>query len=1072
MNLSSLSIKRPVFITCILLLTLVLGLFSFLKLPVDLFPDVTFPVVTVQTPYPGAGPKEVEILVSKPLEEELGTISGIKTIRSLNREGVSIVVCEFTLETDVKYAEQQVRDKVSSARVKLPDDIKEPTIRRIDPSDQPILVLALNAKLDPAKHYDLANEVIKPKLEQVDHVGLVQVIGGQKREIHVDLDRNKLIRSNLSVSEIADRLAATGQNIPAGSVSRETSGQDMVFRTVGEFASVGAIENAAVSFFGNDRALTLRDLGEVKDTLEDPTTYAYWNGEKTLLIQVFKQSGANTVAVANAVRKRVDQINQEIQASYKDASPKLSVVENQARFIKLNVDDVQESILIGILLTIIVVYFFLGNVRSTLITGVAIPVSLIGACALMMVAGFSLNVMSLLAFSLAVGLLIDDAIVVRENIFRHMELGKGPRQAAFDGTNEVTLAVIAVTMTIVAVFLPIGFLSGVVGQFFKQFGLSIVFIMLISLFDALTNAPMMSAYFGGVRGHEPQAGLKYMLRTPVRLFEAFQRGLERVYTHFLRSVLNRPWIALVVTFLVVVSSAIPLMRVSKTFLPPQDNGEFSIGLDMKPGTSLEKMSERALEVDKVLRRHPEVVNSVLTVGTDQGEKNKASFFISLTPYGTRKMSTSEFKDIVRGELKDFKDANPTVTDVDYVGGGTRPFAMNIIGQDLDQVQAIAAKTFEKLKHHPALLDVDTSYRPGKPEFQVQVDLTAAQRLGVSSGMVGRELRAQVEGLTPAKFRENGNEYDVRVRLKPDQRDLEAAYNSILVPNMNGRLVDLKAVARPVSTTGPASIDRENRGRYVQIMADIAPKGPGMGGAIHDIKEWFGKAGELELPPGVTYRFVGQAENFQELITSMIEAMLLGLIFIYLVLSSLYESFFTPFTIMLVIPLAACGAFFALWIANKSLDLNSMIGCIMLMGLATKNSIILVDYINQQLESGKSMKDAIVEAGSVRLRPILMTSFALIAGMVPVAIGLNEVSNQRSSLGVAVIGGVISSTLLTLIVIPTVFTYMERFRGVMLRIGRKIATADPSSNGRYSHRDSFADSPGDSLRPEKTMSGSR
>lgn len=1041
MSLASLSIKRPVFITCILLLIIVLGLFSFKKLPVDLFPDVTFPIVTVTTTYPGAGPKEIETLLSKPLEEEIGTIGGMKTIRSTNREGLSIVVAEFTLETDVKYAEQQVRDRVSAARRKLPNDIEEPVIRRIDPSDQPIMILTLNAQMTEAQIYDLANEVVRPKLEQINQVGLVEIIGGRKREIHVELDRAKLARANLSVSAISRRLMTTGQNIPAGSVSREVSGQDMVFRTVGEFESVDAIKNATVSFFGNDRPITLREVGRVADTLADPTSYTFLNSDPTLLLYVFKQNRANTVAVSEAVKKRIGDINKEVEASYSEAKPKLTMVSNQARYISLNVEDVQEAIAIGILLTIIVVYFFLGSMRSTVITGVAIPISLIGAFALMSVADFSLNIMSLLAFSLAVGLLIDDAIVVRENIFRHMEMGKPPRKAALEGTTEVTMAVIAVTLTVIAVFMPIGFLSGVVGQFFKQFGLTVCFIMAISLFDALTNAPMMSAYFGGNHGSEPTSGFMYFIRTPVRLFNRFQTGLEHVYAAFLRGMLKHPWIALVATVLVVAGSCVPLSKVPKTFLPAQDSGEFSVALDMAPGTSLEKMRERALEVDQVIRSHPDVVNSVLTVGSRQNEKNKAEFMVFLKPFGTRTANTSDVKDQMRDMVKKFTDSNPVVKDIDYVGGGMRPFTLNLVGQDLEVIEKVAEKTMAKLKNHPALLDVDTTYRPGKPEFQVQVNLEQAQRLGVTSSVVGQELRAQVEGETPAVFREKGLEYDVRVRLKPDQRDLEKDYYKILIPNMNDRLVELDRVATKETTTGPASIDRENRGRYIQIAADLTPNGPGMGGVISDLNGWFAPGGELELPTGVTYRFVGQAENFQELMTSMLMAAGLGLIFIYLVLSSLYESFFTPFTIMLVIPLAACGAFFALWIGNSSLDLYSMIGCIMLMGLATKNSIILVDYINQLLAQGVSRTEAIVEAGKVRLRPILMTSLALIAGMVPVAIGLNEVSNQRTSLGVAVIGGVISSTLLTLIVIPAVFSYMESLRGFLVRVGSHFVTKD-------------------------------
>ncbi|MCB0349173.1 MAG: efflux RND transporter permease subunit, partial [Bdellovibrionales bacterium] len=393
-------------------------------------------------------------------------------------------------------------------------------------------------------------------------------------------------------------------------------------------------------------------------------------------------------------------------------------------------------------------------------------------------------------------------------------------------------------------------------------------------------------------------------------------------------------------------------------------------------------------------------------------------------------------------LSRFKEiANPVVKDIDMVGGGLRPFSLNIVGQDLEEVQKITTGLMKRLKDHPALTDVDTNWRPGKPEYQVVVDLPKAQTLGVTSALVGRELRAQVEGLTPAVFRENGVEYDIRVRLQPDQRDLETAFPKILVPNMNGRLVSLSNVAKGEATSGPATINRENRGRYVQISADIAPNGPGMGGAIADIETWFKSDPELKLPAGISYRFVGQAENFKELMTSMVIAALMGMIFIYLVLSSLYESFLTPFTIMLVIPLAACGAFFALWVFGSSLDLFSMIGCIMLMGLAVKNSIIMVDYIEQLKKDGMDERSAILEAGRVRLRPILMTSFALVAGMIPVAIGLNEVSNQRTSLGVTIIGGTISSTLLTLIVIPCVYSYMEAFKRFMRRLGSGVVAED-------------------------------
>lgn len=1042
MNLSKLSIERPVFMTCVLAMLMVLGLTSLRNIPLDLFPDVTFPVVAVTTIYPGAGPKEIETSVSKILEEEMGTISGVKSITSSNKEGVSVVVAEFSLETDIKYAEQQVRDKVAFAKAKFPDDVKEPVIRRVEPSATPIMMMSLKSNLPDGQLTDLADEIIKPRLEQAPGVGLVEILGGRKREIHVELDRAKLNQANVAVSTVADRLEIAGQNIPAGTVTRDQAGKDIVFRTVGEFESVNAIANATVNFLGNDVPIAIRDLGEVRDTLEDPKNYAFENGSKTLVLYIYKQSGFNTVAASDNAQKVMAKVNADLAGQFKEDPPQLNLVVDNSRFIKLNVLDVSESIIIGIILTILVVYFFLGNMRSTLITGIAIPVSLIGAFFLISLAGFSFNVMSLMAFSLAVGLLIDDAIVVRENIFRHMELGKSPKVAALEGTLEVQMAVIAVTATIVAVFGPIGFLSGVVGQFFKQFGLSVCFIMIISLFDALTNAPMMSAYFGGgTHSHKEPKGLMRFLTMPVRAFDRLQTRIENGYADLLKRVLKRPWLALIGTVAIAASSCVPLSKVPKTFLPTDDNGEFGIGLDMPPGTSLERMRDRAMEVDTAIKKNPAVVKTLLVVGNSTGEKNKAEFYVILKTFAERNgLTTSKVRQELRESLNvEFADLNPKVKDIDFVGGGQRPFTLNIIGQNLDQVQEVAGKVFERLKTHPALTDVDISYRPGKPEFQVQVDLQNAQRLGVTSSMVGRELRAQVEGLLPAIYRENGNEYDIRVRLKPEQRDLEAAYNNILVPNLNGRMVSLASVAKPIVTTGPATIDRQNRGRYIKIEGDIAPDGPGMGGAINDINGWF--ASDLKLPEGMSYRFVGQAENFQELASSMIVAMGLGMVFIYLVLASLYESFLTPFTIMLVIPLAAVGAFFALYIGGGSLDLFSMIGCVMLMGLAVKNSIILVDYIQHLREKGMPEKEAIIEAGRVRFRPIVMTSLCLVAGMIPVAIGLNEVSNQRRGLGMAVIGGVISSTLLALVLIPAVYSYMEKLKRFIGKYASRLVTAD-------------------------------
>jgi HAE1 family hydrophobic/amphiphilic exporter-1 len=1039
MKIWELSVKRPVFMSSILAALMAVGYFGFSKIPVEMFPDISFPIVTVQTIYPGAGPTEIETLISKPIEEEISTISGIKNIRSVNRESVSVVIAEFNLDVDIKYAEQQVRDKASSARKKLPETVDDPIIRRVDPSAQPIMVMAIQSNLTGGKLFDLANEQIRPRFEQVNQVGLVEVVGGRKREVQVQVDRNKIAGRELSLTQIVGALKNTGQNVPAGKVDQSKS--ELVFRTLGEFNNLDQIRNSIVSFFGNDSVTKLGDVATVTDTVEDEKLRVYINGENSIFLNIYKQSGANTISVANGIHKRLEKINEELKKVYgKDFEVKL--VRDATKYVWANVFDVGESIIFGIILTILVVYLFLGSLRSTLITGFAIPVALIGSFALMNAAGMTINIMSLLAFSLSVGLLIDDAIVVRENIFRHLEMGKSPVQAALDGTAEVGVAVIAVTLAVLAVFAPIAFLAGVVGQFFKSFGLAVCFVMIISLFDALSNAPMLSAYFGGRHVSLTGKPLSWNpIQTLLVLFDRLQSKLENGYERFVKGILRRPLITLFCMLVLIFGLASTVAYIPKTFIPANDSGEFVVALELEPGSTLGKMSELVKEVEIEIRKNPVVELTLATAGDVNGRSYVGDVYVKLTPFAKRSQTTTAIKEQMRTMVQKWAFAKPKVKDVDFVGSGQRPFVINIVGQDLNQVREVSKQLFEKLKTHPALVDPEITDKPGLPEFQIKVDKEKAQLYGVTANQVGTELRAQIEGLVASKYRENGLEYDIRVRLQDDQRDLEKFFTKITVPNLNFRSVYVKDFATTIKEVGFATINRENRARYVSIEADVSPKGPGMGGAIQDINTMF-TSGQIKLPEGVTYRFVGQAENFQELGKSIMSAGLFAIIFIFLVLASLYESIVTPFVIMLVIPFAIFGGFFGLFVMQSTLDLFSMIGCIMLMGLATKNSIILVDYINQKLQEGMALNDAIVQGCKTRLRPILMTSLALIAGMLPVAIGLNEASSQRKSLGIAVVGGVLISTLLTLVLIPAVFSYIERGRQWMIKnVGSKLITQD-------------------------------
>ncbi|QLY26351.1 efflux RND transporter permease subunit [Bdellovibrio sp. KM01] len=1021
MSPALLSVRQPVFILSIVILMLTLGMISLKGLPIDLFPDVTFPTVVVQTTYGGAGPQEIETEVTKVLEDELATISGVQKVSSQNMDSVSVVMVEFSLKTNLNFAEQEVRAKVQNVMRELPDDIDQPVIRKVSPSDAPIMYITLLSDMEDGKLYDLAKEVISPQFEQVPQVGQVEILGGRKREIHVSLDYNKLNAADVSATSINGALQSGGRNVPAGKIDEGNT--QYSFRTIAQYQSIAEIGNTVLRLADVYHPVSISTLGKITDTLQDESTRTRLNGKKSVNFAIYRQSGANSVKVADDIRAKVTKINQQLTDQNIAASMKIT--QDTSKKIRDNVYDVYESILFGIILTIIVVYFFLGSMKSTLITGFALPNSLLGACIVMGIFGFSINIMSLLAMSLVVGLLVDDAIVVRENIFRKLEAGMSPKKAAVVGTQEVTLAVIATTLTILAVFGPIGNLEGIVGQFFKQFGLTICFAMIVSLFDGLFVAPALSAYVAGSHSHaEPTSKFGIWNKKALKAFDRFQSRLEEKYVKSLKWSLAHPMKTILGAVGIFIFSIFIARFVPFTFLPPQDNGEFFVMFELPPGASLDGTDEVARTLEDRLKKHKEIEDVLAQIGSSNGEAHKGNLYIRLVPSKQRKKNTTQMKEVLRDEYKDLL-AKYNIIVTDNPGQqNSRQFNVNIVGQDMNALIEYSNKVLAKLKENPSLSQPDTSFRVGKPEFQIKMKPDIARMSGVTLTSIGNELRTLIEGLTPAIYRENGVSYDVRVRLQPDQRDLRKEYGNLKVPNLNNRLVPLANVAEVKASQGPSQILRENRNRYIQLSADITPGGKGIGGVMTELTAL--TKGELKPPAGVTFSFVGEAERFAELMQNILVSMGLGVMFIYLVLASLYGSFITPFTIMAVIPLAACGAFLSLFITRSSFDLFSMIGCVMLMGLATKNSILLIDSTMEQQKEGKTPKDALVHAGFTRLRPIIMTSLALIAGMIPVAIGLNEASKSRTSLGIVVIGGTISSTLLTLYVIPALHLYVHRF----------------------------------------------
>lgn len=1107
MNLAQLAIKRPTFVMSILTALLILGLICFNRLSVRMFPDVEFPYVLVMTAYKGAGVAEIEQLVSKPVEDAVSGVSGLKHVYSFNQDNLSVVFGEFELSKDPDIAAQEVRDKIGQIKSALPKDIEEPVIMKADMNNLPLVTMSLKSSTLTAKQlYDFADDVVAKDFAQVGGVSQVQIIGGRKREIHVLADKEKLKEYELTLSLLAARIESNSLNIPAGKVDR--GGSEVTFRTMGEFRSVGQINDVVVSFMGNDIPITVKDVAGVEDSVEQESSRARLdfkdkNGkiiyEPSLLISVYRQAKGNDVAISDGIKAKIAEVNEKYKKY--DGKPQLTMISDTAIGVRMNLEDVRSTIIEGIFLAIVVVYFFLGSWRSTFITALALPNSLIGAFVFMYLFGFSLNVVSLMSLSLAVGLLIDDAIVVRENIFRHYEEGADPVTAAVEGTNEVTLAVIATTSTVIAVFFPVAFLSGIMGQFFKEFGLTVVFAMLISILDALTIAPMLSAYIIAEHNREKKKKPYIMEKISgfcgiiVKIFRAltviwFNKVfdfVEKCYKNLISFIVKKnlfsiPFVLFgkkrhfgiswrLITLAAALFIFVGTVKIAKTylkttFMPSSEWGEFNVNIEAKPGTSLEQMDRYSKEIESIIMQDPNVELVSVSVGSPDMFSNlasRANLYVKMIPNEEkggiihrlsgffakkekqnktskrRTMSTSELKEYFRKSFKEKYGAELefSILRQSSMGGGESEFILDLVGDDIDILYEVAGVLKERYKSIPGLADIKSNYKIGKPEMQIQMDMKKMEILGVGSVSAGSEIRAMIDGVRAGKFRENGMEYDIRVKLRDSQKDIAKNFNSIYVNNVNGKLVKLKNVASVKAESGPTQIYRKDRSRYVTVEGNLAA-----GGTIGEIqKEAVRIFNEEKSNPKnaekwkkVEYRTSGNAEEMKNMFTSIMIAAVLSLIFIFMVLASLYESIITPFTIMTALPMAVIGGIIALLLSNQPIDMFTMIGMIMLLGIVAKNSILLVDYIQQLMRAGLNVKDSIVRAGTVRLRPILMTSFALIAGMLPTALGLSEVGHFRRGMGIVVIGGIVSSTVLTLVVVPAIFEYMDIIR----RFLRKIA----------------------------------
>jgi HAE1 family hydrophobic/amphiphilic exporter-1 len=1015
------------------------------------------------TTYEGAGAQEIEQQVSKPIEDALSGVAGVKHIQSISQDNSSIVFCEFELSKDVEVAAQEVRDKMSVTVMSLPDEIETPMVMKMDMNSMPLMGFSLKANMPAEDIYDFADATIVNDIAQVDGVSQVRIIGGTEREIHVNVDKRKMRDYQLTLTGIAGKISLNNLNIPAGTIDRNLN--EMTYRTIGEFANLAQIEEVTVNFAGNDIPVRVKDVATVVETRKKTDSIGRVTkkegdlvvSEPSLMIMAFKQAKSNDVTISDDLLKRMNDLNKKY-ASY-PGSPQLSLIFDGADEVRKNVADVISTIFEGIFLAVIVVYFFLGSWRSTFITALALPNSLIGAFLLMYLCGFSINVLSLMSLSLAVGLLIDDAIVVRENIFRHYEKGKDPIQASIDGTHEVTMAVIATTAAVIAVFTPVAFLSGMMGQFFKEFGLTVVFAMVISILDALTIAPMLSAYIIPTHAKSAADAKKTgKVRNAVKVISKVFRSLtvdwfEKVFGAVLKfydSVMRKIVVSNKLRIGVVLGSigilALTLFAgvkfVKVSFMPNADSGEFTVNATADPGVSLSQMDIFSKEIEDIIMGQG-VVEKISTQvggsGVFGGASNEASFDVTLVPEKQRRVSTAQMRDKVRRELVEkFGDKIDFAIKAGAGMGADSAVTIELTGADgnIDVLYKAAQTLMERYKEIPYFVDIHSNFTLGKPETQIRIDKMKMEMTDVNSVDAGKEIRAMIDGVLAGKYREHGNEYDIRVHFPQSQKDIINDLNNTFVYNANGRPIRISNVAKVVEGVGPTAIYRKDKVRFISIEGNLEEGGyvgPVREAAIKIFQEEKNKPENAEVWKDINLVLSGDVESMQEMQAAVVTAVLMALLFIFLVLASLYESIITPFTIMTALPFAMIGGVAALIITNQPLDIFTMIGFVMLLGIVAKNSILLIDYAQQKIRGGMEISDALVKAGETRLRPILMTSFALIAGMLPTALGLTEVGQFRKGMGIVVIGGVISSTILTLIVVPAIFEYLDTFRHFLRRL---------------------------------------
>lgn len=1026
MNLSKIAVKRPVTIAMITFMIIILGVVSLAKLPIDLFPEIEVPVAIVVTSYSGVGSQEMEELVTKPIEEAIATVSDIENVRSISSEGNSIVVAEFTFGTDMDFATLDMREKVDMVKGFLPDDAGAPMVMKIDPNAFPIIQLSLSNGGDLAKLQIIGEETIKPKLERLPGVASVDVSGGYEKQVEVVVNQEKLKGYGLTIDGLSQILRAENLNLPGGEVKKGK--QELTIRTMGEFQTLEEIQSLPINL-PSGGIVYLSDIADVNMNYKDVDAIVKTNGKNSINISIQKQSGTNTVKVADRINKELEKIKDEF------SDIEINVVMDQSEFIKLSIDNVVKNAIVGAFLAIFILYLFLRNIRTTFIIGTAIPISVISTFILIYFNGITLNMMTLGGLALGVGMLVDNAIVVLENIYRFRQEGFSRKEAAVKGAQEVGMAVTASTLTTVAVFLPMVFVEGITSAIFKEFSLTVAMSLGASLVVSLTLIPMLCSKFLKV---DRMQGKKHKGRFRLFdfLYDSFDKifaKVESTYKRILKWALGHRKSTVTIAIIVFITSMASVGMVGAEFFPTTDEGQFVVNVSLPEGSDLKNTHEVVLEIEDSLKSIEEMDTIFSTIGSTGGAfstnngSNTAAVNVVLKDLQDRERSTNEVADEVRNMVKDIPGAEIGVEVISQgMGGGTgAPISVDIKGDDLDVLKKIADDLKSSIEGVEGTREVESTFGDGIPEIQIKIDRKNASQYGLTAGQIASSVKGTVLGQTATRYKFDGEEIDVIIKGDSIFKESISNLGQTSIQSPMGVDVPLDQIADISIDRGPVTINRNDQVRTVSVTSQIM--GRDLAGITKDIETVLS---EYPMPEGYNYDISGQNEDMMESFQDLFLALLLAIVLVYMVIASQFESLIHPFTIMFSVPLAVSGGMFGLFITGRSLSVPGFIGVIMLAGIVVNNAIVLVDYINTRRATGENRKEAIINAGPIRLRPILMTTLTTVLGLVPLALGIGEGAETQAPMATVVIGGLLLSTLLTLVFIPVLYTIFDDFNGFL------------------------------------------